>query len=112
MDGITVLPDSSPANSLIIERDSVFLVDNGMYIYMYVSSHATEDLLSHLFGVNQFEDIEPNSQLPEVESDFNARIHAIIERLRETKTHFTQSFKLVLEGQDHFEFFKCFVESN
>ncbi len=38
VDGEIALPDSIPANSVIMQSSSVYLIDDGKYFYFYVSS--------------------------------------------------------------------------
>jgi len=86
VDNIVILPSSMPANLAIIRQDATYLIDNGDCLYLYVRSYTDAQLLEHLFGVSNFDDIDPSQQLPTLEeSEFNLRVQAIVGRLRDIK---------------------------
>lgn len=86
IDGVTILPNSIPANLAVVRQDSIYLIDNGDCLYLYVRAYADAELLENLFGVDRFDEIDPSQQLPTIdESEFNLRVHAIVGRLRDIK---------------------------
>lgn len=87
---MTVLPTSSPAIRNIGEEiDCAFLIDNGIYLTCFLRNEVSSELLGHLLGVSSLEEIEDFNNIPEVDSDFNLRIHSIINKLREMKSNST-----------------------
>lgn len=100
VDGVIVLPSSLPANLAILRQDAVYLIDNGDCLYLYVRSYADPQLISALFGVDTFEEIDPTQQLPTIDdSEFNLRVQSIVARLREIKNGGgTQSLIVVKEN--------------
>ncbi|VBB27706.1 unnamed protein product [Acanthocheilonema viteae] len=46
-----------------INRDGVYLLDTGSYVYIYVSSNVKSSILKRLFDVNTFEEIDDEASL-------------------------------------------------
>lgn len=88
IEGVTILPDSIPANINVLKQDSIYLIDNGEYLYLYVRSYTDPELLNAFLGVDDLSQIETPFELPVIdESEFNLRIHAVINRIRATKNN-------------------------
>lgn len=91
--------------------DSALLIDNGLNLIIFLRQQVDQELLAHILGVSSLEELEDFTNVPEVESDFNLRLHSIINRLREMKGNSTQQIKIVLEDQK-IDISKNFVESH
>ena len=86
VEDIVVLPDSLPANTSILKQDSVYLIDDGEYLFMYVRSYTDATVLRELFGVEDISQLERPFELPVLEeSEFNLRVQAVIGRIRGLK---------------------------
>lgn len=111
IDGVTVLLDSIPSLSSLLKNDSVFLIDNGIFLYLYIQNGVDPNLLGHLFGVTNFDEGVPTA-IASVDSDFNLRVNAIVERLRNGKSGALQPMLIITEQDENTERLRsCFIES-
>ena len=111
IDGVTVLLDSIPSLSSLLKNDSVFLMDNGIFLYLYIQNGVDPNLLGHLFGVTSFEEGIPTA-IASVESEFNLRVNAMVERLRNCKSGPLQPLLIITEQDENTQRLRsCFVES-
>lgn len=46
-----------------INRDGVYLLDTGSYVYIYISSNVESSIIKRLFDVNTFEKIDDEVSL-------------------------------------------------
>ena len=99
VEGKTVLADSIPANVKMVKPNGIYLIDNGEYIFLYIKKDATMEVLMDLLGVPDFASAQTIKNLPYLEeSDFNIRINAMIDRLREIKTGEFLTTLVICEG--------------
>jgi protein transport protein SEC24 len=83
-DDSVVLPPRLPATTEHLRTDGVFLVDNGMDMYLWVGSSVGAEALNALFGVTSWEGVDTvRFTLPALESPMNGRLRAIIDALQE-----------------------------
>ena len=81
-DGLLHLPNLVPAAGTKLLKAGVYLVDNGQALYLIIGPEVAESFLNQCFGVAQFEDLAVLSTVPELESELNQRLLAIIEEVR------------------------------
>ena len=95
------LPDSIPANLILIKSEGVYLGDNGDMLYINVRAGANEQLLEELFGVQAFSQLETPCPLPALDTEFSRIVNAIVARLRGIKTGSVQPTLVVAENDDN-----------
>jgi protein transport protein SEC24 len=70
-------------------RYGIFLMDCGLSMYIWVSSDAPPQLLSKIFGVNNFEAIpEDMSSLPVQDNESSKIVRMLIKQIRISRQHF------------------------
>jgi protein transport protein SEC24 len=99
VEGKTVLANSIPANVKMVKPNGIYLIDNGEYIFLYIKKEASMEVLMDLLGVPDFISAQTIKNLPYLEeSDFNIRINAMIDRLRQIKTGEFLTTLVICEG--------------
>ena len=95
----TVLADSIPANIKMVKSNGIYLIDDGEHLFVYIKKEAPVELLMDLLGTPDFVSAQEIKNLPYLEeSDFNVRVNAMIDRLREIKTGEFLTTLVVCEG--------------
>ncbi|KAL7555846.1 hypothetical protein ACA910_017349 [Epithemia clementina (nom. ined.)] len=98
-----------PAVNLSVDRlssNGVFLLDNGIEIFLYVGSSADLNILGSLFGVHSLDDVDPTQVRVLLSGDdFASRVGAIVSSLYEAKYtgEATPKINIVREGDVHAE---------
>lgn len=83
MDG--KLPNILNLTSEKLERHGIFLLENGFQQFLWVGSNVHQELLSMLFGTTILAQIpsgRTTQLIPDLDNDWNRRLHAISETLR------------------------------
>ena len=92
----------------------MMLIDNGLYFFLRVSMDVSDEVVQAVFGVDNFESLLEweDKCLPQLEdSDFNLRLNAIVERLRDLKKSTIQPLMVICEGDGNDSMIKdCFIE--
>nr|CDP95043.1 BMA-SEC-24.2, isoform a [Brugia malayi] len=64
-----------------INRNGVYLLDTGSYVYVYISSNVEASIIKRLFGVNTFERIDDEASLFTLDNPFSNRVHNFLRKL-------------------------------
>ena len=99
--GLPVLPNSVAANSLLLKANSVFLIDNGLNVFLTVRNGASEQLVAELLGVETVAKLETPAPIPTLATEFNELVHAVINRLRGIKNGAIQATLLISENDEN-----------
>lgn len=111
--GYPALPNSIAANLLLIKPEGVYLIDNGLNMYINVRHLTNEELLQDLFGIQSFVQIETPSTLQVIDSEFNGIVHSIINRLRNVKSGPMQPALIIAENDENaYRIRPCFTEDS
>jgi len=101
-----------PVVDLSVERlssNGVFLLDNGVEMYLWVGSSADLNIVGSLFGVHSLDDIDPMQiKVQTSGDDFSSRFGAIVSALHEGKFgnesgDVTPKINIIREGDGHAE---------
>ena len=92
-------------NKESLDREgSIFLIDNGFELMLYIRNYVDKNILYNLFGVNSFNEInldyiiESNIfDYDENKNEFKNKVIEIIDNIRETKSMF-QNLRFIFEG--------------
>ncbi|VDK87730.1 unnamed protein product [Litomosoides sigmodontis] len=71
-----------------INRDGIYLLDTGSYIYIYISSNVECSIIKRLFDVNTFEKIDDESSFEVLDNPFSNRVHNFLRKLSVYRTMF------------------------
>lgn len=84
-DGSIVLPDAVNATASVFEKYGLFLIDNGVELFLWMGGDAVPQLVEDVFGQpNIFEIPIGKQELPVVEgSEFNEKLRNIVSKIRE-----------------------------
>lgn len=111
VNGLPMLPNSVAANLVMIKPEGVYLIDNGLNFYLNVRHSASEQLLQQLLGIENFAGLKTPMTFPTLETEFNALVHTIVNRLRGIKSGPIQSVLVIAENDDNtYRIRNCFVE--
>lgn len=77
--GSLVLPPKMNLSGQYLESHGLYLLDDGQVVFLWVGRDAVPQLLYDTFGVQTEEEVPAGkAELPELETDFNKRVRAII----------------------------------
>lgn len=79
---IAILPTTLPLTHSSIKQDSAYLLQDNDYIYLFVMSDPSEELLTELFGLTNLQDVMIDTGLPELESGHSIRVANIVAEIR------------------------------
>ena len=89
MDGFMAakLPNQTCVTAEVFESDGIYLMDDSMYLWLYIGRNVSASRLEELFGIraNTFE--KPSIVQFCQDSDEACRMNAIVEALRYQSTH-------------------------
>ncbi|VDK87693.1 unnamed protein product [Onchocerca ochengi] len=79
-----------------INRNGVYLLDTGSYVYIYISSNVESSIIKRLFGVNTFETIDDEAKMAVdivspfevLDNPFSSRVHSFLRKLSVYRTMF------------------------
>uniref|UniRef100_A0A8C9WL83 SEC24 homolog C, COPII coat complex component n=1 Tax=Scleropages formosus TaxID=113540 RepID=A0A8C9WL83_SCLFO len=85
-----------------LSRAGLYLLENGLNLFLWVGSAIPQDLLHNVFGTASFSQIDPNMVsiglcLPVLDNPFSKRIREIIESIRAQRSRY---MKLMVVKQD------------
>jgi len=109
-----LLPEVLNLSADNLSSNGVYLLDNGIDMYLWVGSQADLDILGSLFGVQTLEDVDPNQLEVLTSGDpLASRFGAIVDALRdENDAAISPKILIVREGDQQMEsrFFWFMVE--
>ncbi|RYG52437.1 hypothetical protein EON67_01230, partial [archaeon] len=93
-----VLPTVVNLTAERLTSDGIFLLDNGVEMYLWIGRACPPAALNALFGISSLDGLDLQSlHLPELANPFSERVNAIVRALREP--HFqAQKLRFVREG--------------
>jgi len=105
-----VLPSALPLTIDSLSSDGIYLVDNGIELYLWVGREVNANYVNALFGIHSLENVEPVLNL-ESGDEFSKRVGSIISALRDDEA-VSSKITVVKEGDPHMEarFFWFMVE--
>ncbi|XP_051771562.1 protein transport protein Sec24C isoform X2 [Ctenopharyngodon idella] len=92
-----------------LSRGGVYLLENGLNIFLWVGVNAQQELLQNIFGTPAFSQIDPNmTSLPALDNPFSKRLREIIESVRAQRSRYMKL--MVVKQEDKLELiFKHFL---
>ncbi|KAI8911333.1 Sec23/Sec24 trunk domain-containing protein, partial [Powellomyces hirtus] len=85
-DGKIVYPTSMNLSSEKLERHGLYLLENGLEMYMWVSRGVAPELIHNLFDKPSYDAIQVGkTTLPTLQNDFSVRVNNIIGKVREVR---------------------------
>lgn len=107
-----VLPKVANLSVERLSSDGIFLLDNGVDMFMWVGRSVNPAVMSSLFGMETFEGVDPSKiKLLDSGSDHASRLNTIVTALRDEKNTIAK-VSIIREGDDAKEqrFFWYLVE--
>ncbi|KAI1703848.1 sec23/Sec24 trunk domain-containing protein [Ditylenchus destructor] len=74
-------PQRLPLSYERVNRDGVYLLDTGSYVYMYVCSAVQPRILEGFFGVNSYSKLDEDGSLKQLENPLSERLHSFLRHL-------------------------------
>ena len=97
-DAPIVLPAVVNLSAARLVPEGVFLVDNGVDMYMWFGRAAPPALLHALFGVHSFDGVDMGAlRLVQMGNDYSRRVNAVVDALRGAQAQ-AQKLRFVREG--------------
>ncbi|XP_077056483.1 protein transport protein Sec24C isoform X2 [Siphateles boraxobius] len=92
-----------------LSRGGVYLLENGLNIFLWVGVNAQQELLQNIFGTTAFSQIDPGmTSLPALDNPFSKRLREIIESVRAQRSRYMKL--MVVKQEDKLELiFKHFL---
>lgn len=92
-----------------LSRGGVYLLENGLNIFIWVGVNAQQELLQNIFGTPAFSQIDPSmTSLPALDNPFSKRLKEIIESIRAQRSRYMKL--MVVKQEDKLELiFKHFL---
>ncbi|KAK7122366.1 hypothetical protein R3I94_019479 [Phoxinus phoxinus] len=92
-----------------LSRGGVYLLENGLNIFLWVGANAQQELLQNIFGTTAFSQIDPGmTSLPALDNPFSKRLKEIIESVRAQRSRYMKL--MVVKQEDKLELiFKHFL---
>uniref|UniRef100_A0A8C7HQM6 SEC24 homolog C, COPII coat complex component n=1 Tax=Oncorhynchus kisutch TaxID=8019 RepID=A0A8C7HQM6_ONCKI len=92
-----------------LSKGGVYLLETGLYLFLWVGANAQQELLSNIFGTPTFSQIDPNmTSLPELDNPFSQRLREIIDSFRSQRSRYMKL--MVVKQEDKAELiFKHFL---
>uniref|UniRef100_A0A672LJR2 Protein transport protein Sec24C-like n=1 Tax=Sinocyclocheilus grahami TaxID=75366 RepID=A0A672LJR2_SINGR len=103
------LPVSVRDSEERLSRGGVYLLENGLNIFLWVGVNAQQELLQNIFGTPAFSQIDPSmTSLPALDNPFSKRLREIIESVRAQRSRYMKL--MVVKQEDKLELiFKHFL---
>ncbi len=98
---LIALPNSIPANLVMVKHDGCYLIDNGEMMYLNVRKNVNPELIAQTFGLEDFSQLETPFPLQALDSPFSNALHNIIGRLRGIKNGAIQPVLVIAENDDN-----------
>ncbi|XP_051530064.1 protein transport protein Sec24C-like isoform X11 [Myxocyprinus asiaticus] len=92
-----------------LSRGGVYLLENGLNLFLWVGVNAQQELLQNIFGTPAFSQIDPSmTSLPALNNPFSKRLREIIESFRTQRPRYMKL--IVVKQEDKLEMiFKHFL---
>ncbi|KAA0724984.1 Protein transport protein [Triplophysa tibetana] len=105
----TTLPVAVRDSEERLSRGGVYLLENGMNLFLWVGANAQQELLQNIFGTPSFNHIDPSmTSLPALDNPFSKRLREIIETIRTQRSRYMKL--IVVKQEDKLELiFKHFL---
>ncbi|KAJ1143311.1 hypothetical protein NDU88_009621 [Pleurodeles waltl] len=103
------LPAAIRSSEERLLKGEIYLLENGLNIFLWVGANVQQTLIQKLFGVSSFSQIDCNmSCLPVLDNPFSKKIHAIIAMFRAQRPRYMKL--MVVKQEDKLEMlFKHFL---
>lgn len=72
----------------VIDRDGIYLMDTGSYVYVYVMAGVHPAIINDLFGVDHFTKIDEDKGLDAMDNPLSEKVQAFMRRLFIERTQF------------------------
>ncbi|XP_051523293.1 protein transport protein Sec24C isoform X5 [Myxocyprinus asiaticus] len=105
----TSLPVAVRDSEERLSRGGVYLLENGLNLFLWVGVSAQQELLQNIFGTTSFSQIDPSmTSLPALDNPFSKRLREIIESVRAKRSRYMKL--MVVKQEDKLEMiFKHFL---
>lgn len=105
----TTLPVAVRDSEERLSRGGVYLLENGLNLFIWVGMNAQQELLQNIFGTTSFSQIDPSmTSLPVLDNPFSKRLKEIIESIRAERSRYMKL--IVVKQEDKVELiFKHFL---
>ncbi|KAK3559510.1 hypothetical protein QTP86_013685 [Hemibagrus guttatus] len=81
-----------------LSKGGIYLLENGLNLFLWVGVNTQQELLQNIFGTSAFSQIDPNmTSLPVLDNPFSKRLKEIIESFRAQRSRY---MKLVVAKQE------------
>lgn len=106
-----VLPPPCNLSSEKLDRTGVFLLENGLSMYLWIGKQVSSSFLADVFSVSSIEAVDTNqTTLPQLDNVLSIRINTIINAIRSSSS-FPLQLNIVREGDPReIKFFSYFIE--
>uniref|UniRef100_A0A915CYI6 Gelsolin-like domain-containing protein n=1 Tax=Ditylenchus dipsaci TaxID=166011 RepID=A0A915CYI6_9BILA len=74
-------PQRLPLSYERVNRDGIYLMDTGTYVYLYVCAGVQPRVLESIFGVNAFAKLDEDEALKQVDNQLSERLHSFLRYL-------------------------------
>ncbi|XP_035262282.1 protein transport protein Sec24C isoform X1 [Anguilla anguilla] len=103
------LPVAIRASEERLSKGGVYLLENGLHLFLWVGAAAPPELLQDIFGAPAFGQIDPSmTSLPILDNPFSKRLRDVIESFREQRSRYMKL--MVVKQEDRMEaVFKQFL---
>ncbi|KAL4641164.1 protein transport protein Sec24C isoform X1 [Arapaima gigas] len=92
-----------------LSKGGVYLLENGLQLFLWVGASAQQELLQNIFGTTSFGQIDPNTTtLPVLDNPYSRKLRDMIESIRVQRSRYMKL--LVVKQEDKLELiFKHFL---
>ncbi|KAJ8248460.1 hypothetical protein GJAV_G00242250 [Gymnothorax javanicus] len=92
-----------------LSKGGVYLLENGLNLFLWVGANVQQELLQDIFGTPAFGQIDPNmTALPELDNPFSKRLREVIQSFRAQRSRYMKL--MVVKQEDKMELiFKHFL---
>lgn len=107
-----LLPDNIPATVAVIEEEGVYLIDDGVQIYILVQPQVAPEVLMGLFGCDNFEDfLQIYYFQPLEDNEYNSLVNNVLEEMKRLTNNFVQPRTVIVKGDENYAVIqRCLVE--
>ncbi|KAG7462609.1 hypothetical protein MATL_G00186610 [Megalops atlanticus] len=85
-----------------LSKGGVYLLENGLNLFLWVGANVQQELLQDIFGISAFGQIDPNmTTLPELDNPFSRRLREIIASFRAQRSRYMKL--MVVKQEDKLE---------
>ena len=112
-DGKIIMPPLRRLSAEVIERHGVFLMDDGLSLFLFVGSNVAQNILQQLFNVPTVDRVPIGKvALPSLDNSLSEQVNTIIGKIRESRPSYPYLYVLRDDGDPYlrFQFFSRLVE--